>query len=153
MILESAYERPCYRALDTPLRILGLEVADWFLLVVVFVICLFGTVLLGISLLLALPLVLWGALVKVRKGKRPAGYLKYLAYKSGLVLLLWRIFPEFIRGSFLIPPLWGPNQGHRIYLSVSPVRGKTRDCFMKFYLNGQRWIGFGGKAAAASSRA
>jgi hypothetical protein len=138
-MIDTAYERPCYRALDTPLKILGLEISDWLLLVVTFVASLFGAVLLGVTLLLAVPFCLWAVLLKTRKGRRRPSYLRYLAYRTGLVFVVRWIFPELVPGSFLIAPTWLAGKS----LVFFPVRTTPCDAqgpAMKFFLGGERWI-------------
>jgi hypothetical protein len=78
------FEKPCYRTLDRPLSILGLEPGDLVITVLVALIVFAGvSQILGIGLGLGL-----GFGLKRLKRGQPPGHLFYLAYRFGIVRFL-----------------------------------------------------------------
>jgi len=138
-----AYESQCYRALDTPLLILGIELTDWGLVTSSMAIFLIAAALTGWIVLLAIPLLLWAGLVKLRRGKKPAGYLRYLAYKTGLTLLLQRLFPEVFAAPYTVPPVWTLSKQQKLFVSAHRVetdQPQGSSAFRRSFMGRRRWI-------------
>jgi hypothetical protein len=100
------FEKPCWRTLDRPLSILGLEPSDLVLAVLaaLSVFVAFSQIL-GIAIGLGLGL----GLKRLKRGQ-PPGHLFYLAYRLGIV----RFLPKALLPPHLVrPPLpWEPTTVH-----------------------------------------
>jgi type IV conjugative transfer system protein TraL len=106
--------KTCYRTLDRPLLILGLEPGDLALTVLLaLLIFIFVSQILGIAAGLGL-----GFGLRRAKRGRPPAFLYYLAYRSGLL----RILPAAFRAPHLVrPPFpWEPKVIH-----LSPFEGQA----------------------------
>lgn len=104
------YRKRCYRTLDRPLEFFGLEVEDWGFLIV-------GAGAIGVLLspVLGCALAIGGWLLLRRlKSGRPAGYVFYLVYRSGLV----RYLPGILRSRGLLRPPSAFARDRRVRLSA-----------------------------------
>ncbi|MBI4575562.1 MAG: hypothetical protein HY722_04790 [Planctomycetes bacterium] len=103
-------KRRCLRTLDDPVEILGLEPEDWLVLMVV------GAVLFVANGIVAVAFVVAGflALRAIKRGK-PAGYLFYLAYRSGLT----RLLPPSRRPPHLLAQPWPWQRPMRVKYSAA----------------------------------
>lgn len=138
----TSWERPCYRALDTPVRVLGLEVGDWMVIVVASSVCLLGSILCDLWLGMVLPFAVWIVLVRLRKGKRPPGYLRYVAYRTGLRSLLQVLMREYVVAPYLPPAVWALpwRSERRVFLSAQRLPGDSRSAFIRMFLHRRRWV-------------
>jgi hypothetical protein len=136
----SFYERPCYRSLDTPLKLFGaIEVQDLFFIVSAFA----GGVVVASAtksvLVLLVPALLAFALLRLRKGKKPAGYLRYFFYKTGIILPLKLLLPGICPTPYLVPPVWMLSKDGRMFLSAG-APSESDGLFQRFFLCGRRSI-------------
>ncbi len=115
--------RPCFRTLDRPLLILGLEPGDLALTVLAaLVIFIFASQILGIALGLGLAY----GLRRVKRGRPPA-YLYYLAYHFGFL----RLLPAALRAPHLVQP---PFPWEACVIHLSPFQRESgADAATRFY--------------------
>lgn len=76
--------RPCYRNIDRPILVLGLEYPDWAAVLVFFCIFIVFPWLSNMAVLLMT--VLFAAGLRVFKASKPPGYLIHLCYRWGTPL-------------------------------------------------------------------
>jgi hypothetical protein len=123
------------------MRILGLELPDCGLFLGTFATCLVGAMMLSAWVLFVPPFLLLAALLKMRKGRKPAGYLRYLAYKSGAILIIRWILPEILAAPYMVAPVWAFRNSKTIFLSAHPLPNESDSSAVKFFLNRsqRRW--------------
>ena len=123
-----SYRRRCYRSLDKPITIWGLEPEELFVLVL-------GA---GAVMLLVDPvpgailgLVLAFGLRRIKRGK-PPGYLFELVYRTGAL----RLLPSLFRAPRIVaPPLpWNPRT-IRLSAFLGPEEGERAE--LRFYRDGK----------------
>lgn len=119
--------KPCFRGLDRPFTIFGLEPTDVSMAVLVGMFGMFVQPVLGVLAALAVA----GALRALKRGK-PPGYLYALAYRAGLVALLPSAFvpPHQVR-----PPL--PWKRRLVRLSGVGGEGDQKHELVRFYHQGR----------------
>jgi hypothetical protein len=88
-------------------------------------------------LVLLVPALLAFALLRLRKGKKPAGYLRYFIYKTGIILPLKLLLPGICPTPYLVPPIWVFNKDGQLFLSA---RAQSGGLFQRFFLSGRRSI-------------
>ncbi len=76
--------RPCYRNVDRPILLLGLEYVDWAMVLIVFAICALIPYISNLTVLVAT--VICATVLRVLKASKPRGYLLHLCYRFGLPL-------------------------------------------------------------------
>ena len=76
--------RPCYRNVDRPIFLLGLEYVDWAMVLIVFGICALIPYISNLTVLMAT--VSCATVLRVLKASKPRGYLLHLCYRFGLPL-------------------------------------------------------------------
>ena len=108
------FSKPCYRTLDRPLSILGLDPGD-LVIVVLSAIAVFVFVghVTGIALGLGM-----GLGLRKLKRNRPPGHLYYLAYRHGIL----RLLPSAFRVAHLVMP---PLPWQRPVVRYSPFSGDS----------------------------
>lgn len=120
------YSHKCYRSLDKPITICGMEAEDIVIIVLISGVIYFilsGIVAVGCGLLLSY------ALKSVKSG-RPRGYLFYLLYSAG-------VFNYFSPG---VPNIFRLKTTHEGKIFLSPVasRSEVFDCHVKYWYAGKR---------------
>ena len=76
--------RPCYRNIDKPIVVLGLEYQDWLMVIAFFALFIIFPYLSNTTVL-ALTAMVWGILRAVKINK-PPGYLQHVLYRAGMPL-------------------------------------------------------------------
>ena len=76
--------RACYRNVDRPILLLGLEYVDWALVLVVFCGCALIPYISNLTVLMVTVICATG--LRVLKASKPRGYLLHLCYRWGLPL-------------------------------------------------------------------
>ena len=76
--------RPCYRNVDQPILLLGLEYMDWAMVLVVFGGCALIPYISNLTVLVIT--VICAAALRVFKASKPRGYLLHCCYRLGLPL-------------------------------------------------------------------
>ncbi|MBI4245000.1 MAG: hypothetical protein HY606_12995 [Planctomycetes bacterium] len=122
------HEKPCYRCIDKPISICGLEIDD--LIVVLLVSGLIYFFCSGIAAV-ASGIVNFIALRKLKEG-RPRGYLFFIVYRAGF----FNLWPAFIRPSYIFQL----RSSFRTQIFLSGISSVSESEFdsVKFWYNGQR---------------
>jgi hypothetical protein len=76
--------RACYRNVDKPILVFGLEYQDWAVVLVCF--CVFALVPWISNLTVLMLTVICATILRVLKASKPRGYLLHLLYRGGLPL-------------------------------------------------------------------
>ena len=81
---EGVLARPCYRNVDQPILLLGLEYMDWAMVLVVFGGCALIPYISNLTVLVIT--VICATALRVLKASKPRGYLLHLCYRLGVPL-------------------------------------------------------------------
>lgn len=76
--------RPCYRNVDRPILLIGLEYVDWAMVLIVFAICALIPYISNLTVLVTTVISAVG--LRVLKASKPRGYLLHVCYRFGLPL-------------------------------------------------------------------
>jgi len=76
--------RACYRNVDRPILLLGLEYVDWAMVFVAFCVCALIPYISNLTVLVVT--VICATVLRVLKASKPRGYLLHLFYRLGLPL-------------------------------------------------------------------
>lgn len=122
-------ERPCYRNVDQPILLLGLEYMDWAMVLLVFGGCALIPYISNLTVLLIT--VICATALRVLKASKPRGYLLHLCYRLGVPL-----------PGILPPPCVVPRYSACSHSPV-PVAARRRrlmNRFVDFWLNQEETI-------------
>jgi hypothetical protein len=126
----SGAERPCYRNVDQPILLLGLEYMDWAMVLVVFGGCALLPYISNLTVLLIT--VICATALRVLKASKPRGYLLHLCYRLGVPL-----------PGILPPPCVVPRYSAcaRSLMPVAARRRSLMNRFVDFWVNQEETIG------------
>ena len=122
-------ERPCYRNVDQPILLLGLEYMDWAMVLVVFGGCALIPYISNLTVLMLTVICATG--LRVLKASKPRGYLLHLCYRLGLPL------PGILPPPCVVPRYSACSQSP---VPVAARRRRLMNRFVDFWLNQEETI-------------